>query len=159
MLPDAVIVCFRLLQHHPLSCVLLYILRKATAVVLLAHYFIKYQKKMRGKSRLRVYPQPQRQEPQRAPHSQSIKKQWEQLVAAVVFLTSPPTLLRCESCGAKAALPTLFEMLEKILVVRTYIPVVTLTVPDTYCSTTPCRNTVVELYSYRVPWSNPVDVC
>ena len=32
---------------------------------------------------------------------------------------------------------------------------ITTTVPSTYCSTTPRRNTTtaVELYSYRVPWS------
>ena len=32
-------------------------------------------------------------------------------------------------------------------------------VPGTYCSTTPCRNTVAELYSCRVAWSNPADFC
>ena len=68
------------------------------------------------------------------------------------------------SCGAKVALSVLIEMLEKILV-RSYtrgyldrLHFIT-AVPGTYCSTTPCRNTVVELYSYRVPWSNPADLC
>ena len=60
--------------------------------------------------------------------------------------------------------PHVIEMLEKI-VVRPYtccyldmLHFIT-TVPGTYCSATPCRNTVVELYSYRVPWSNPADFC
>ena len=64
------------------------------------------------------------------------------------------TLLLCyASCGATVDLSVLIEMLEKILV-RSYTcsyldraHFIT-AVPCTYCSTTPCRNTVVELYLY-----------
>ena len=58
----------------------------------------------------------------------------------------------------------MIEMLEEILV-RSYacgyldrLHSIT-AVPGTYCSITPCRNTVVEVYSQRVPWFNPADFC